>query len=122
MSCCESYYVLGFLQTGLGLVVGATGPLVLTVLTKQLQCKDEIIATSSMSMTISHFAKILVYIGIAASLFSNLHPIASMVTGAIVGSYAGTKLRLAANNEKIIQAIKWLVTIFAIRMLVVVML
>ena len=24
----------------------------------------------------------------------------SMVTGAIVGSYAGTKLRLAANNEK----------------------
>ncbi|HAS61451.1 MAG TPA: hypothetical protein DCS35_02080 [Vibrio sp.] len=118
----ESYYLLGFLQTGLGLVVGATGPLVLTVLTKQLKCKDEIIATSSMFMSISHFAKIPVYLAITTSLFSNVALIVSMVIGAVIGSFVGTKLRLAANNEKIIKAIKWLVTLLAIRMVVLALL
>lgn len=118
----ESYYLLGFLQTGLGLVVGATGPLVLTVLTKQLKCKDEIIATSSMFMSISHFAKIPVYLAITTSLFSNVALIVSMVVGAVIGSFVGTKLRLAANNEKIIKAIKWLVTLLAIRMVVLALL
>ncbi|WP_368737161.1 sulfite exporter TauE/SafE family protein [Vibrio marinisediminis] len=114
----ESYYLLGFLQTGLGLVVGATGPLVLAVLTKQLKCKDEIIATSSMFMSISHLAKIPVYLTVTTSLFSNMALIIYMILGAVLGSFVGTKLRLAANNGKIINAIKWLVTLLAIRMVV----
>lgn len=114
----ESYYLLGFLQTGLGLVVGATGPLVLSVLTKHLKSKDEIIATSSMFMTISHFAKIPVYLVVTTSLFSNMSLLLFMTIGAILGSFVGTKLRLAANNHSIIRLIKWLVTLLAIRMIV----
>lgn len=118
----ESYYLLGFLQTGLGLVVGATGPLVLAVLTKQLKSKDQIIATSSMFMTISHFAKIPVYFALTTSLFSNISLITYMVVGAVLGSFVGTKLRLAANNDRIVKVIKWLVTLLAIRMVVVALL
>jgi len=114
----ESYYLLGFLQTGLGLIVGATGPIVLSVLTKQLKSKDQIIATSSMCMTISHLAKIPVYFTLTSSLFSNLSLISYMVVGAIIGSFFGTKLRLAANNDRIIKIIKWLITLLAIRMMV----
>lgn len=114
----ESYYLLGFVQTGLGLVVGATGPIVLAVLTKQLKSKDQIIATSSMCMTISHFAKIPVYFTLTSSLFSNVSLISYMVIGAVVGSLVGTKLRLAANNDKIIKIIKWMISLLAIRMVV----
>ncbi|WP_318151789.1 sulfite exporter TauE/SafE family protein [Vibrio vulnificus] len=112
----ESFYLVGFLQTGLGLVVGATGPLGLSVLTKKLSCKDEIIATSSLFMTISHFAKIPVYLVITASLFEDISLIAYMVIGSVIGSYLGTKVRFKAKNEVIVKVIKILLTLFAIRM------
>lgn len=118
----ESYYLIGFLQTGLGLVVGATGPLSLSVLTKELDSKDDIIATSSMFMTISHLAKIPVFAYVTAELFTNLALLGYMVAGAILGSFIGTKLRLAAHNETIIIAIKILLTLLAVRMITVVLL
>lgn len=113
----ENYYLIGFLQTGLGLVVGATGPLALTVLTKELKSKDEIIATSALFMTISHFAKIPVYLAVTNSLLSNVLLIIWMVVGAVLGSFLGTKVRVEANNEFIIKAIKWLLTLLAIHMI-----
>ncbi|WP_261888162.1 sulfite exporter TauE/SafE family protein [Vibrio rhizosphaerae] len=113
----ESYYLIGLLQTGLGLVVGATGPLALNVLTKQLKSKDEIIATSALFMTISHLAKIPVYLAVTASLFTELNLLIYMIIGAIVGSFLGTKLRLRTNNDQIIKIIKVLLTLFAIKMI-----
>lgn len=118
----ENYYLIGLLQTGLGLVVGATGPLSLSVLTKQLKSKDEIIATSSMFMTISHLAKIPVFAVITSTLFENIVLIVFMVVGSIIGSFIGTKLRLSANNDLLILIIKILLTLLAIRMILVVLL
>lgn len=113
----ENYYLIGFLQTGLGLVVGATGPLALSVLTKQLQSKDEIIATSSLFMTISHSAKIPVYLSVTASIFSDLNLIVCMVVGAVLGSFLGTRLRLSARNDYIISIIKVLLTLLSVKMI-----
>ncbi|WP_226422255.1 sulfite exporter TauE/SafE family protein [Vibrio sp. E14] len=113
----ESYYLIGFLQTGLGLVVGATGPLSLSVLTKQLKSKDEIIATSSLFMTISHLAKIPVYLSFTESMFSDLGLIVYMVMGAILGSFLGTKLRLSTRNGYIVTIIKALLTLLAVKMI-----
>ncbi len=114
----ENYYLIGLLQTGLGLIVGATGPLSLAVLTKQLQSKDEIIATSSLFMTISHLAKIPVFLAIGVPLFEHINILFFLVVGSILGSFVGTKLRMAANNERLITAIKVLLTIMAIRMII----
>lgn len=114
----ESYYLVGFMQTGLGLVVGATGPLGLSILTKQLKSKDQIIATSSLFMAISHLAKIPVYLAVTESLFSDLSVVAYMVIGAVLGSFLGTKLRLSVNNDHIIKIIKVLLTLFAVRMII----
>ncbi|MBE1299054.1 MAG: TSUP family transporter [Alteromonadaceae bacterium] len=113
----ESYYVIGFSQTGLGLIVGATGPLSLSILTKQLQSKDEIIATSSLFMTISHLAKIPVFLAIGAALLTHLNLIVTMVLGSVLGSYVGTKLRLKADNDKLVWLIKILLTLLAIHMI-----
>ncbi len=115
----ESYYLIGFLQTGLGLVVGAPGPMSLSVLTKELDSKDEIIATGSMFMTISHLAKIPVFGLIGFSLLEHAALLAFMIVGSVLGSYLGTKLRMAANNDKLIRVIKILLTAMALRMIVV---
>jgi uncharacterized membrane protein YfcA len=118
----ENYYLIGLLQTGLGLIVGATGPLSLAVLTKELSSKDEIIATSSMFMTISHLAKIPVFMVIGVSLLEHLSLISYMVAGSIIGSLLGTKIRLMANNDKLILVIKILLSVMALQMFVAVML
>lgn len=118
----QNFYLLGLLQTGLGLVVGATGPLSLAVLTKQLKSKDEIIATSSMFMTISHLAKLPVFSFISSELFDSISLIAMMMAGSILGSFIGTRLRLAASHDRLILTIKILLTLLAIRMIVVVFL
>jgi len=115
----ENYYLVGLLQTGLGLIVGATGPLSLTVLTKNLTSKDEIIATGSMFMTIRHLAKIPVFMVVGASLFEHVNVLFFMVLGSVLGSFIGTRLRLSANNDALILVIKILLTLLAIRMLVV---
>ena len=118
----ENYYLIGLLQTGLGLIVGATGPLSLAVLTKELSSKDEIIATSSMFMTISHLAKIPVFMVIGVSLLEHLSLISYMVAGSIIGSLLGTKIRLMANNDKLIVVIKILLSVMAFKMLATVIL
>lgn len=114
----ESYYLIGLIQTGLGLVVGATGPLSLSVLTKTLKSKDEIIATSSMFMTISHLAKVPVYLAITPFLKGSTLLIIFMVAGSIIGSFIGTKLRIKASNDKLILVIKVLLSMLAINMLI----
>lgn len=116
----ENYYLIGLLQTGLGLIVGATGPLSLTVLTKQLNSKDQIIATSSMFMTISHLAKIPVFMVIGVSLMGHVNLLICMLLGSVIGSFVGTKLRMASNNEKLILLIKILLTLMALKMLLTV--
>jgi uncharacterized membrane protein YfcA len=118
----ESYYLIGFLQTGLGLIVGAVGPLSLAVLTKQLKSNDAVIATSSMFLTISHLSKIPVYAAVTSNLVSNLNVIVYMVLGSILGSFIGTKARFSAGNKKVILIIKTLLTLLAIRMLLAVFL
>ncbi len=114
----ENYYLIGFLQTGLGLIVGAPGPIAMSVLTKDLDNKDQIIATASMFMTITHLAKIPVFGLIGFSLIDHSYLLIFMVAGSILGSYVGTKIRLAANNEKLILIIKILLTLMAVRMII----
>ncbi len=118
----ESYYLIGFLQTGLGLIVGAVGPLSLSVLTKQLKSNDAVIATSSLFLTISHLAKIPVYVAVTSDLISNMNVMTFMVLGSVLGSFIGTKARFKAENQTVIWIIKALLTVLAVRMLVTVIL
>jgi uncharacterized membrane protein YfcA len=115
----ENYFLIGLLQTGLSLIVGATGPLSLAVLTKNLKSKDEIIATGSLFMSISHLAKVPVFMALGVSLAGHLNLLVFMILGTVLGSFIGTKLRLAVNNDKLILVIKILLSLMALRMLIV---
>ncbi|QUM76250.1 sulfite exporter TauE/SafE family protein [Moritella sp. 24] len=113
----ESYYIIGLVQTGLGIIVGATGPIATSVLTKQLSCKNQIIATSSMFMSISHIAKIIVFGFIGFSFFEHISLLIYMIVGSVIGSLVGTKLRGLASNSRLLFAIKLLLSLLAIKMI-----
>ena len=112
----ENLYLIGFLQTGLGVVVGSTGPLALSYLANKLTDRNQIIATSALFMTFSHLIKIPIFGMIGASLWEYKTVVLIMVAGSVTGSWLGTKMRLKINNEKLLLVIKWLLTILATNM------
>lgn len=114
----ESYFLAGLLQTGLGLVVGATGPLVMTILIKDLEDKERIVATSAMFMTVTHICKIA-FFGVFAFSFSRyLVPLIMLVSGALLGSWIGTLLRGRVSGAAFSRVLKALLSLLALRMII----
>jgi uncharacterized membrane protein YfcA len=117
----ESFYIIGILQTGLSLIVGAAGPLTQNILLKKLHDKDQIIATGAILMSISHILKIAVF-GIIGFQFSEyLLTLILMSGGAILGSYIGFKTRRKIDNKIYRLIIKYLLSLLAIKMIIMVL-
>jgi len=117
LSSFDSLFVLGFFQTGLGILVGSTGHLVMPRLLKEIPDRDGIVATSGMFMALSHGLKLLAYgiIGFTFSQYSAL--LVYMVIGALIGSLLGTLLRRKISNRWFSQVLKVLLTVMALRMI-----
>lgn len=114
----ENYYILGFFQSGLSVVVGATGPLTLTLLYKDYIDKNKVVATSAALMSISHLLKILVFIYFGFVFFDYIELIIVMIIAAILGSYVGTKLRNKIDGKRFAVVLKLLLSILAIKLIV----
>lgn len=113
MSKIENLYTIGCLQVGLGLVVGAPGPMTITLLMKKLQDKNQIIATASLLMAFTNINKIVVYGLLGFQFFAYLDIMLLTITGATLGSYIGTKLRHKIPNKPFMRGLKWLITSMA---------
>lgn len=111
----ENYYLIGFFQTGLSVIVGTTGPLTMTLLLKEFKDKDKVVATSAVLMSITHILKVCVFVYFGFLFFDYLSIIIAMIIGAILGSYAGTHLRDKIDGKKLIFALKILLSILAIK-------
>lgn len=118
LSSFDSYYLLGFLQTGLGLVVGSTGHIALPRLISELKERDKIVATSGIFMTLSHGLKLLIFglLGFHFRQYGIL--LIFMVSGAFIGSYLGTKLRDRFNENNFQLVLKLLLTLLAVKMII----
>ena len=117
----ESFYIIGALQTGLGLIVGAPGPLTQNILLKKLQNRDQFIATGALFMTISHSAKVVVFGLIGFQFGEHLYTILFMSAGAILGSFIGSSMRKKIDNKIYISMLKYLLTLLAIKMILAVL-
>lgn len=111
----ENYYLIGFFQTGLSVIVGTTGQLAIAKLLKDFQDKDTVIATSAVLMCLTHVMKITVfaYFGFVFSEYIGI--ILTMTIGSVLGSYAGTYLRHKIDGKKLVFALKILLTILAMK-------
>ena len=114
----ESYVVIGFFQTGLSIVVGATGPLATTLLVKDYDDKHIIVATAAALMSITHILKVIVFMFFGFVFFDYIGILTAMIIGAIAGSYAGTKLRDKIDGKKFITILKVLLSLLAIKAIV----
>jgi len=118
----ENFYVLGVLQTGLGLIVGAPGPMTVTLLYKQLSSglinnKNQVIATASLLMGITNANKVLVFAIIGFQYLEYSSVLIATITGAILGSFIGTKLRKKIPNQHFLLMMKALITLIAMHTL-----
>ena len=114
----ESYFLAGFFQTGLSMVVGATGPLTMTLLLKDYQDKDKVVATGAALMSITHILKVFVFMYLGFVFFDYIGVIIAMIIGAVAGSWAGTQLRDKIDGKKFILILKVLLSALAIHVIV----
>ncbi|CAA6813419.1 MAG: Probable membrane transporter protein [uncultured Sulfurovum sp.] len=114
----ESYVVIGFFQTGLSIVVGATGPLANTLLVKDYDDKHVIVATAAALKSITHILKVIVFIFFGFVFSEYITLLTAMIIGAVAGSYAGTKLRDIIDGKKFLTILKVLLSLLAVKVIV----
>jgi len=114
----ENYYLIGFLQSGLSIVVGATGPLSMTLLLKDYEDKDKVVATGAALMSITHILKVFAFMFFGFVFFEYIGILCAMIIGAVAGSYAGTKLRDKIDGKKFLMLLKVLLSLLALKVIV----
>ena len=114
----ESYFLAGFFQTGLSIVVGATGPLTMALLLKDYDDKNKVVATGAALMGITHILKVIVFIFFGFVFIDYISILTAMIIGAILGSYAGTFLRNKIDGKKFLFALKMLLSALAIKLII----
>ncbi len=114
----ESYFLAGFFQTGLSMVVGATGPLTMTLLFKDYEDKNKVVATGAALMSITHILKVFVFMYFGFVFFDYIGVIVAMIIGAISGSWVATKLRDKIDGKRFTMILKVLLSALAIQAIV----
>ena len=114
----ESYVVIGFFQSGLSIIVGATGPIATTLLVKDYDDKHTIVATAAALKSITHILKVFAFMIFGFVFFDYIGILTAMIIGAVAGSWVGTKLRNKIDGKKFIFALKILLSLLAIKLIV----
>lgn len=113
----ESFFLVGLLQTGLGVFVGTPGPLNIAVLNKHYEDNHVVVSTGALLMTVVHFAKLLVYISMGFAFSDYWQLLVMMVIMATLGSWLGTKLRHKINVVWLKKSLPWVLTILAVQLI-----
>ena len=85
---------------------------------KDFKEKDKVVATGALLMSITHFLKIVVFAYFGFVFFDYITIIVSMIIGAILVSYIGTKLRDKIDGKRFTIFLKTLLTILAIKLII----
>lgn len=107
---------LGFYQTGLGMLVGATGPLGAAVLRHYNSGRDWLVVNTAVYMSINHALRAIVFGILGFSFAPWLWLILGMVVAGVLGSWVGTRLRSRIPQQSFQRAFKWLISLLALRM------
>jgi uncharacterized membrane protein YfcA len=109
--------LLGFYQTGLGMVAGATGPLGAAVLLQHSSQRDWLVVNTALYMSISHAVRVGAFVLLGFS-FSPWWPLLlALLLAVIAGSWTGTRLRAHIPAVNFHRWFRLLVTVLALRMI-----
>lgn len=107
---------LGFYQTGLGMLAGATGPLGAAVLLQRHSGRDWLVVNTAMYMSVNHVMRLFAFVAIGFSFAAWWALVAGLVAAVVCGSWVGTRLRYRMPELNFLRWFRWLVTLLALRM------
>lgn len=111
------FVAIGLIQTGLSMLVGATGPMgQAALLNKGLQ-RDALVVTSALMTTFTHLIKTVLFALLGFSFISYWEIILGMSTGVICGALLGTRIRYKIPQARFQKILKWVLTLLALRMI-----
>ena len=110
--------LLGFCQTGLGMLAGATGPLGAAILLQRNKERDWLVVNTAVYMTLNHTLRVLAFFALGFSYAPWLGLVTGMVAAGILGSWVGTRLRGMVPQRDFHKWFRVLVTLLALRMIV----
>lgn len=111
------FALLGALQTGLSMMVGATGPLTQAAMLRRGLQRDSLVVTGAFMMTFTHLIKVILFALIGFSFISYWKLIAGMSAGVILGALLGTHIRYKIPEDLFRRGLKWILTLLALRMI-----
>ena len=110
----SSFYLLGAVQTGVSLLVGAPGPMALPVLIKKLSNHHQIVCTIAVFMSVGHILKLAVFMHLQFAFMAYLPTIFVLALAALGGSVAGTRLRSRLKTDNYVWVVKCLLTVLSV--------
>jgi uncharacterized membrane protein YfcA len=110
--------LLGFYQTGLGMVAGATGPLGAAVLLRHNRDRDWLVVNTAAYMSLNHGLRMLAFGLLGFAFMPWITLILAMAVAVTLGSWVGTKVRYSIPRKNFHFWFKLLVTLLALRMIV----
>ena len=108
--------LLGFCQTGLGMLAGATGPLGAAVLLQRNSQRDWLVVNTAVYMTLNHALRVAAYFALGFSYAPWWALVCGMVLAGICGSWVGTRLRGLVPQRDFHKWFRLLVSALAVRM------
>lgn len=110
--------MLGFYQTGLGMLAGATGPLGAAVLRYYNTGRDWLVVNTAVYMSVNHAIRVVAFALLGFSFAPWLGLMSGMIIAGILGSWVGTRLRSHIPQLLFQRIFKVLVSLLAVRMIV----
>ena len=109
--------LLGFYQTGLGMLAGATGPLGAAVLLRHNTARDWLVVNTAVYMSLNHALRLAAFALLGFSFAPWWPLVCALVAAVIAGSWAGTRLRRLVPQVDFERWFRLLVTLLALRMI-----
>jgi uncharacterized membrane protein YfcA len=109
---------LGFYQTGLGMLAGATGPVGAAVLMRRNPGRDWLVVNTAVYMSLNHLLRVLAFVAIGFSFAPWWPLLAGLVPAVVAGSWVGTWLRQFVPQLDFQRWFRLLVSLLALRMIV----
>lgn len=109
--------VAGAGTTGLSLVLGATGPLVMSVLPKLHWSRQQVVGTHAMAMTVQHGLKVLVLTGTGVDLWAHWPLLVALGVATLLGNLIGARLLNRIPEARFKSILNGLLTLLALRLI-----
>jgi len=109
--------LIGMLQTGLSMLVGATGPMGQAAMLRHGLQRDSLVVTGAFLMSFTHLIKIILFLLLGFGFAAYWKIILGMSAGVVLGALLGTQLRYRIPEPGFRRILKWLLTLLAVRMI-----